>query len=56
MYRIAVLISFCNESQSIAKVVSDYRMVLQEADIYIYDNYIIDYTDTLACKVGAIVK
>ena len=38
MTKIAVLIPCYNESQTIAKVVNDYKAVLPEADIYVYDN------------------
>ena len=38
MKKIAVLIPCYNESQTIAKVVTDYRAALPEADIYVYDN------------------
>lgn len=41
----AVLIPCYNESKTIAKVVSDYRAVLPEADIYVYDNNSTDGTD-----------
>lgn len=36
--RIAVLIPCYNESQTIEKVVRDYKNALPEADIYVYDN------------------
>lgn len=52
----AVLIPCYNESKTIAKVVSDYRAVLPEADIYVYDNNSTDGTDAIARKAGAIVR
>ena len=54
--RIAVLIPCYNESKTIEKVVKDYRKVLPEADIYVYDNNSTDGTDKIAEKAGAIVK
>jgi len=53
---IAVLIPCYNESQTIAKVIADYRAVLPEADIYVYDNNSKDGTDEIARKAGAIVR
>lgn len=54
--KIAVLIPCYNESQTIEKVVSDYKAALPEADIYVYDNNSTDNTDELARKAGAIVR
>lgn len=56
MKKIAVLIPCYNESQTIAKVVADYREALPEADIYVYDNNSKDGTDEIARKAGAIVR
>lgn len=56
MKTIAVLIPCYNESQTIAKVVADYRAALPEADIYVYDNNSKDGTDEIARKAGAIVR
>lgn len=56
MPSIAVLIPCYNESQTIAKVVDDYRSALPEADIYVYDNNSTDHTDKIARKAGAIVR
>ncbi len=56
MSRIAVLIPCYNESLTIAKVVNDYRAVLPDADIYVYDNNSVDHTDEIARDAGAIVK
>lgn len=55
MSKIAVLIPCYNESVTIAKVVADYRAVLPEADIYVYDNNSTDGTDEIARQAGAIV-
>ena len=54
--RIAVLIPCYNESQTIAKVVRDYRQALPDAKIYVYDNNSTDGTDDIARKAGAIVR
>ena len=56
MSKIAVLIPCYNESQTIAKVVADYRAALPEADIYVYDNNSKDGTDEIARNAGAIVR
>ena len=54
--KIAVLIPCYNESKTIKKVIKDYKEVLPEADIYVYDNNSTDGTDEIARKAGAIVK
>ena len=54
--KIAVLIPCYNESKTIEKVVKDYKKVLPDADIYVYDNNSSDDTDKIAKKAGAIVK
>ena len=54
--KIAVLIPCYNESKTIEKVVKDYKKVLPEAYIYVYDNNSSDNTDKIATKAGAIVK
>ena len=56
MSKIAVLIPCYNESATVAKVVTDYKNALPEADIYVYDNNSTDGTDELARKAGAIVR
>ena len=56
MPKIAVLIPCYNESQTIAKVVRDYRQALPEAMIYVYDNNSSDGTDEIARAAGAIVR
>ncbi|MBR4618816.1 MAG: glycosyltransferase [Bacilli bacterium] len=53
--KIAVLIPCYNESKTIEKVITDYKEVLPEADIYVYDNNSKDGTDKIAEKAGAIV-
>ena len=54
--KIAVLIPCYNESKTIKKVVSDYKKVLPEADIYVYDNNSSDGTDKIASESGAVVR
>lgn len=56
MKRIAVLIPCYNESVTIEKVVKDYKKILPEADIYVYDNNSTDHTDEIAREAGAIVN
>lgn len=56
MAKIAVLIPCYNESVTVAKVVSDFKTALPEADIYVYDNNSTDGTDEIARAAGAIVK
>ena len=52
----AVLIPCYNEAQTIAKVVLDFRRVLPDADIYVYDNNSTDGSADLARDAGAIVR
>lgn len=56
MDKIAVLIPCYNEANTIEKVVKDYKKVLPEATIYVYDNNSKDHTDELAKKAGAVVR
>lgn len=56
MDKIAVLVPCYNESQTIEKVVTDFKRVLPEAVIYVYDNNSTDGTDEIARKAGAIVR
>lgn len=56
MDRIAVLIPCYNESKTIEKVVNDFKRVLSEAVIYVYDNNSTDDTDEIARRAGAIVR
>ena len=56
MDKIAVLIPCYNESQTIAKVVKDYREAVPEAVIYVYDNNSTDHTDEIAREAGAVVR
>lgn len=56
MDRIAVLIPCYNESKTIKKVVTDFKKVLPEAVVYVYDNNSTDHTDEIAREAGAIVR
>lgn len=56
MSKIAVLIPCYNESQTIDKVVRDYKAALPDARIYVYDNNSTDGTDEIARAAGAIVR
>lgn len=56
MLKTAVLIPCYNEAKTIEKVVRDFRSVLPEAEIYVYDNNSTDHTDRLAENAGAIVR
>jgi len=56
MQKIAVLIPCYNESKTIAKVVSDFKSELPEADVYVYDNNSKDNTIKEAEGAGAIIK
>ncbi len=56
MDQIAVLIPCYNESKTIDKVVADFKRVLPEAVIYVYDNNSKDGTDEIARKAGAVVR
>lgn len=53
---IAVLIPCYNESKTIGKVVDDFKEVLPEATIYVYDNNSKDGTDSIALEHGAVVR
>ena len=50
--KIAVLIPCYNESKTIGKVVNDFKSVLPEADVYVYDNNSSDHTDEIAREAG----
>lgn len=54
--RIAVLIPCYNEAQAIGKVVADFREVLPEAIVYVYDNNSTDGTAIVAAEAGAVVS
>lgn len=54
--KVAVLLPCYNEEVTIGKVVRDFRAVLPEADIYVYDNNSTDRTAEVAAEAGAIVR
>lgn len=54
--KIAILIPCYNEEVTIGKVVEDFRAVLPEADIYVYNNNSSDRTAEIAAEHGAIVR
>ena len=56
MDKIAVLIPCYNEEKTVEKVVRDFKTVLPEAVIYVYDNNSSDRTVELAEKAGAVVR
>lgn len=56
MDKIAVLIPCYNEARTIRKVVTDFKNILPEAKIYVYDNNSSDGTDEIARDAGAIVE
>jgi len=56
MPRTAVLIPCYNEETAIARTVGDFRRVLPEAQIYVYDNNSRDRTVEVARASGAIVR
>lgn len=53
---VAVLIPCYNEAITVGKVVDDFRSVLPDADIYVYDNNSTDDTAQIAKEHGAIVR
>ena len=54
--KVAVLITCYNEAVTIGKVVDDFKRVLPDADIYVYDNNSKDDTAAIAEDHGAIVR
>lgn len=56
MEKIAVLIPCYNESQTVEKVVTDWKKELPEATIYVYDNNSSDDTAQIAERAGAVVR
>ena len=55
-YRIAVLLPCYNEATTIGKVVQNFRQVMPESIIYVYDNNSTDDTVRVATEAGAIVR
>ncbi len=56
MDRIAVLVPCYNEAQTIRKVVTDWKTVLPDAVVYVYDNNSTDDTAAIARAAGAVVR
>jgi len=54
--KIAVLIPCFNEAQTIKKVVTDYKALLPEAEIYVFDNNSTDKSGDIARECGAIIR
>ena len=54
--KIAVLIPCYNEEKTVRKVVTDFKAVLPEATIYVYDNNSTDDTAKIAAEAGAVVR
>ncbi|MEG1411674.1 MAG: glycosyltransferase family 2 protein [Terrisporobacter sp.] len=55
MKKIAVLVPCYNEELTIKAVIDDFKNVIPEADIYVYDNNSKDKTAQIALEAGAIV-
>lgn len=56
MEKIAVLVPCYNEEKTIRKVVTDWKAVLPEATVYVYDNNSTDATAQIAAEAGAVVR
>ena len=56
MDKIAVLIPCYNEEKTVQKVVTDWKKVLPEAVIYVYDNNSKDKTVEIARAAGAVIR
>ena len=56
MDKVAVLIPCYNEAVTIEKVVNDFRSVLPESTVYVYDNNSNDDTASIAARAGAVVR
>ena len=56
MDKIAVLIPCYNEAVTIEKVIKDFKKVLPESTIYVYDNNSTDDTAKIANEAGAVVR
>lgn len=54
--RTAILVPCYNEETAITQVIADFRLVLPEAKIYVYDNNSKDNTTGVARAAGAIVR
>lgn len=54
--KVAVLIPCYNEELTVSKVVSDFKLALPNAEVYVYDNNSSDKTYALAIEAGAITR
>jgi glycosyltransferase involved in cell wall biosynthesis len=54
--RIAILVPCYNEELTVAEVVSNFKSILPQADVYVYDNNSKDKTVEKAKEAGAIVR
>ena len=54
--RVAVLIPCLNEARTVGQVVADFRAVLPDARIYVFDNGSSDGTAEVAAEAGAVVR
>ena len=54
--RVAVLVPCFNEEHCISGVVADFRRVLPQATVYVYDNNSTDQTADVARSAGAVVR
>ena len=55
-HQVAVLVPCLNEEAAIGQVVADFRAVLPDALIFVYDNGSTDRTSEVAIQAGAIVR
>lgn len=55
-YKIAVLIPCFNEQVAISKVVQNFKSVIPECEVYVFDNNSSDQTREIAARAGAIVR
>jgi len=53
---VALLVPCYNEAAAIGKVVADFRRLLPQARIYVYDNNSTDDTAAVAARAGALVR
>lgn len=54
-YKIAVIIPCYNEEKTIERVILDFKTVLPDSSIFVYDNNSSDHTGEIAAQTGAIV-
>ena len=54
--KIAILVPCYNEAATIGQVVSEFKAVLPQATVYVYDNNSTDDTAKIAAEAGAVVR